>query len=174
MSADPAENTEVEASPASEQEHTVRHLQPVQDGESAEVEPVESTEPVEGDNEDQDDEPTGEAGRLRAAYAWAVTTFTPESGLYTERQPSIEETLRRAKHGQQLPDSGPLRAASKAYGYGAAAAIAALDTARWIVAHPARLAVLGVLLTLATLFPATREVMSILLAPFVWAQQALG
>ena len=43
-------------------------------------------------------------GRLAALAAWARVAFTPASGLYTERQPTIAETVRRARDGDQLPD----------------------------------------------------------------------
>lgn len=178
MSADP-EHIEVQASPASGAESTVRHLHPVEttstpepiEGELVEGEEVEPghDENDEGQGEDNEDD-----GRLRGACGWVVSTFTPASGLYTDRQPSIEETLRRARDGAQLPESGPLRAASRAYGYGAAAATAALETGKWVVAHPARLAVIATLMTLALLFPPTRHALAVSLSPLVWLHTALS
>lgn len=147
---------------------TRRHLHPVHDTDAgAEDAPADHHEP---DEAAKDDEP----GLAHRAAIWAADTFTPHSGLYADRQPSIEETVRRASHGGQLPDAGPLRTAAQAHGYLAAANTALCDTWKWVVNHPARLAVFSVLIALAVAFPPTREALSILLTPFVWARAALA
>src|SRR5699024_3538274 len=127
-------------------------------------------EPVEGSVAVSESE---SAGRFAALTPWLVQAFTPCSGLYTERQPTIAETVRRARDGDQLPDSGPLRLASQVHGYGHAAFSAAVDTAKWLTAHPARLAVLFTLLAVALAFPTTRHMAGFLLTPFAWAHTAL-
>jgi hypothetical protein len=105
--------------------------------------------------------------------AWLREAFTPDSGLYTDRQPSIAETMRRAKAGRQLADTGPLRVLGTAHGYVAAANKAVVRTWEWVVDHPARLAVFTALMVLAVAFPPTRQLLAWLLAPITWVQQAL-
>lgn len=123
----------------------------------------------------EDSGSAGEVGHSRAATtAWLRAAFTPRSGLYTEQQPAIAETVRRAHHGSHLPAAGPLRTASRAHGYLSAANKAVAHTWVWIVDHPARLTTVTLLLTLALAFPATRQALSLLLAPFSWAHHALG
>jgi hypothetical protein len=107
------------------------------------------------------------------ATAWMRTNFTPDSGLYADRQPSIEEIVRRAKGSDHLPDEGILRRLAIGYSYLAAANKAAAVTWAWIVDHPARLFVVGVLLALAMVFPPTRYAIAALLTPLTWIQQAL-
>lgn len=118
---------------------------------------------------------TGSAAAEAAsqAQAWLRDAFTPDSGLYTDRQPSIAETVRRARDGSQLADTGPLRRLSVAHGYLAAANKAVCTTWVWVVDHPARLSVAAVLFGLAFAFPPVRHVLALLLTPVVWAQQAL-
>lgn len=106
-----------------------------------------------------------------AAWMWAV--FVPDSGLYNDRQPSIAETLRRARLGPQLANGGALRRLSIAHGYLAAANTALVDTWKWIVNHPARLGVFVVLLGVAIAFPVTRHLLAALLAPIAWTQHML-
>lgn len=129
------------------------------------------------------DEPAAEEGaghddlsanRRNAWLAAVLDVITPRSGLYTERQPSVTEILRRARNGAQVPDAGFLRATAKGYGYGAAGVKVVLRTGEWIVDHPARSGMALVLLVLACVFPATRQIVVWLLAPFAWAHQALA
>ena len=135
----------------------------------------------EGQDDDgrNDDGQDGEKNKFAAAAAvggaaaWMREAFAPGSGLYADRQPSIAEVVRRAKHGGQLATHGPLRHIAKAHGYVAAANKAVCDTWVWIVNHPARLVVALGLLGLAVAFPTTRHLISLLLAPFTWARQAL-
>lgn len=82
----------------------------------------------------------------------AATVFTPPP-LWTERQPSAAEELDRAKRGEHLPAGGPLRTGAIAYGYTAAAGLAALDTARWVIRHPARSGLAAAVLTLLLISP---------------------
>lgn len=117
--------------------------------------------------------PTRSRALVTETVTWLRTAFVPDSGLYTDRQPSIAETMRRAKHGGQLSAVGPLRTASTVHGYGAAANKAVALTWMWIVDHPARLGVVTVLVVLAIVYPPTRHVLGVLLTPAVWAQQAL-
>jgi hypothetical protein len=107
------------------------------------------------------------------AVAWAKAAFSPGSGLYTDRQPTIAEITRRAKDGKQLGENGPLRKMAKVYNYGAAANKAACLTWAWVVDHPARFAVVMALASLLLVFPATRHLLSVLLTPVVWFQQSL-
>ncbi len=111
--------------------------------------------------------------RAAETFAWLREAFTPDSGLYADRQPSIAETMLRAHHGDQLSAVGPLRTVAKGHGYLAAANKAAMHTWVWIVDHPARLAVVTALLTLAIAYPPTRHLIGYLLTPFAWAHQAL-
>lgn len=107
------------------------------------------------------------------AVAWVRAVFVPESGLYTDRQPSIAETVRRARRGRQLADRGALRNLGVAHGYLAAANTAVADTWKWIVNHPARLIVFLAVLGLAIAFPPTRHVIALLLTPIAWVHNAL-
>ncbi|TDX84964.1 hypothetical protein [Amycolatopsis arida] len=118
-------------------------------------------------------EPPAPGGQPAAAAAWLRAAFTPDSGLYTDRQPSIAETVRRARHGSQLAERGPLRTASIGYGWVAAANKAVCATWVWIVDHPARLAVVTTLAALALAFPPTRQLAVWLLTPVVWLHAAL-
>lgn len=169
MSADPADHVEVEPSPVPESDSRVRHLHPV---EGTETEPVEG-EIVAADHDDPATDGEQERGEPPDFQVWLTAVFAPASGLYTERQPAIAETVRRAREGGQLPAAGPLRTLGIGYGYVAAGYKAVSDTTAWVVAHPARLAVLAVLVGLALVFPPTRYVAGYLLTPFVWAQHAL-
>lgn len=134
------------------------------------------------ENEDGpgDDSVLGRVKQLRAPtvdraamLAWLKAAVTPESGLYTDRPASVGEIVRRAQHGTHLPEQGPMRAVSKGYGYVAAANKVTVRTWEWIVDHPARLAVVVVLLTVAIAFPVTRHLLGYLLAPITWVQQGL-
>lgn len=164
MSALPNDNAEAPVAAATDTEalEATRHLHPVPSGEY----PTEFT---------TDQQPPTEAAPTSPAAkaAWLREAFTPDSGLYTDRQPSIAETVRRAQRGSHLPDAGPLRTAGKAHGYLAAANKAVAATWVWIVDHPARLVTFTALVALALVFPATRQLVSLLLTPFAWAQQAL-
>src|SRR5699024_898649 len=166
----------------------VRHLHPVEDSPAEPVESVEqdaeapaeapaevtaeATAEVTAEATADEAEPDG--SRVAALAAWAWLAFTPASGLYTARQPRLEDTVGRARDGDQLPDSRPLRLASQAHGYSHAAFVAVADTAKWIAAHPARLGVLAALVAVALAFPATRHVAGFLLTPFAWAHTALS
>lgn len=134
------------------------------------------------------EEPTAEAGETGAVSSGAVegfstatgnlvdtvaAVFTPDSGLYRQRQPSIEETLARAKHGRQLPEAGPARTAARAYGYAAAANRVLASTWCWVVDHPARAAIATVLIAVALAWSPTRIAAGWVLAPFSWAHTAL-
>ena len=138
---------------------------------SGETAPSSTDTPITGDGPSDGNEAAG-TGRT-ASGGWVRAAFAPGSGLYTDRQPSIAETMRRAKRGGQIADTGPLRVAATVHGYLAAANKAACQTWMWIVDHPARLAVFGVLLALAVVFPPTRQLLAWVLAPIVWAGQAL-
>jgi len=172
-----------------EPEAEVRYLRPAtnapdegEDPDEGEAPSGAGDEPIESDDTGEPEETEVSAAqaelnttrdRTRAAWAWLATVFTPASGLYTDRQPAIAETVRRARDGSHLPDSGPVRVASQAHGYGHAALVAVLDTVKWLAAHPARLAALTVLVTVALAFPPTRHVAGWLLTPFSWAHAAL-
>lgn len=104
---------------------------------------------------------------------WLRAAFTPDSGLYTDRQPSIAETVRRARRGSHLAEQGPLRTASTGYSWLAAANKAVCATWVWVVDHPARLAVVTTLAALALAFPPTRQFAVWLLTPVVWLHTAL-
>lgn len=97
---------------------------------------------------DEPREDTATDGRLDQA----ATVFTPPS-IWTERQPSAAEELDRAKRGEHLPAGGPVRTAATAYGYAAAAGLTALDTARWVIRHPARSGLAAAVLTLLLISP---------------------
>ncbi|GAA0645700.1 hypothetical protein GCM10010174_80900 [Kutzneria viridogrisea] len=131
--------------------------------------------PAEGPAEDTAPDTEVEDGPSATprAVAWLRSAFTPESGLYADRQPSIAEILRRAKAGAQLSERGPLRALATAHGYVAAANKAICDTWVWIVAHPSRLIMVSALVVLAIAFPVTRHLLAVLLTPITWVQQAL-
>lgn len=103
--------------------------------------------PVAGVPADAEAGPAGQRAEQAAAFLRAA--FTPASGLYTDRLPSIAETVRRAKAGAHVAEAGPLHKASTAYGYLAAAIKAVAITVMWLVEHPARL--LTVLLLVALL-----------------------
>ncbi len=161
------------ADPATNQ---ARHLNLVHpDENTVESQPVRADD--EGQDEGQDDEENNDeenfAAAVGGAAAWIREAFVPGSGLYADRQPSIAEGLRRAKHGGQLATHGPLRHIAKVHGYAAAVNKAVCDTWVWVFSHPARFLVALGLLGLAVAFPATRYLISLLLAPFTWARQAL-
>ncbi len=149
-----------------------RHLHAVPVTESTIDVAPSDTETVEPEPEVPPDE-MGTNTRAAEPFAWLREAFTPDSGLYTDRQPSIAETMRRARRGDQLSAVGPLRTAAIAHGWIAAGNKAVAITWGWISDHPARQAVLGVLLTLAVLYPPTRHLIGYSLTPFVWAQHAL-
>lgn len=115
-----------------------------------------------------------EVTTVRRAASWAKTVFTPASGLYNDRQPSVAETVRRARCGTQYADTSPLRVLGTAHGWLAAANKAVVHTWVWVVDHPARLTVVLVLATVAFAFPATRHVAAALLTPVTWAQHVLS
>lgn len=97
-------------------------------------------------------EGAAEVAEPPAWAAWLGTAFTPQSGLYTERPLSASEVLRRAKHGQQLADSGPLRMASIAGSWMQAAGKLTLRTIEWLLfEHAARTFLVAALLGLAWL-----------------------
>lgn len=146
--------------------HAVHHSEETIEAEVKNTE-VENTAPV----AETDTGHTATSGT--GGGAWLRAAFTPGSGLYTDRQPSVAETVRRAKRGGQLADHGPLRVMAVGHGYFAAVNKAVCQTWIWVVDHPARLVVAGVLLTLAISFPTTRHLLGLLLTPVVWVQQAL-
>lgn len=115
-----------------------------------------------------------EAADRGGVAAWLREVAVPGSGLYTDRQPSVSEIVRRARRGSQVAAHGPLRALSTVHGYVAAANKAVATTWVWIVDHPARLFVATVLLALAVVYPPTRHLLVWLLAPFAWAYDALA
>ncbi|RAS57831.1 hypothetical protein C8D87_12114 [Lentzea atacamensis] len=117
------------------------------------------------------------AGRRKPGPALVLAArelIVPHSGLYTDRPATPAEIVRRARLGSQVPAAGVLRAASTAYGYGAAGATVLLRTVEWVIRHPARLGLAVLLLALALAFPATRQVAVFLLTPFTWAHDALA
>lgn len=99
----------------------------------------------------------------------ALSVMVPGSGLYTDRPTSPGEIIRRARYGQQVPSTGPLRTASIGYGYTIAAFKITLRTVEWVIEHPARLAVASVLVGLLLLIPFGRQVLAWLLYPAAWA-----
>lgn len=106
--------------------------------------------------------------------AWAREAVTPQSGLYTDRPPAVDEIVARAKRGAHLPETGPLRTAARIDGYVVAANKVAVRTWEFVVDHPARRITVAALLALAVLYPPTRAVLAFLLWPLAWAQQALS
>lgn len=84
-------------------------------------------------------EPGKNRERAEKALVFLKTAFTPQSGLYTDRQPTIAETVRRAEAGDHLGLAGPLRKAAIGYGYFTAAVDAVCLTVMWLARHPARL-----------------------------------
>lgn len=172
MSVEPLHTPEEGETASESAEAEVRYLHPVEDTPDGAAEDAEAHADAVGE-EAQGESESESAGRLAVLTPWLVQVFTPASGLYTERQPTIAEIVRRARDGDQLPDSGPLRFASQAHGYSHAAFVVVADTAKWLAAHPARLGVLCALVAVALAFPATRHVAGFLLTPVAWAHQAL-
>ena len=148
-----------------------RHLHAVPHG----TEPTESiTESAPVGADQAADTEIAAAETTGGAAAWVRAVFVPESGLYADRQPSIAETVRRARRGRQLADRGALRGLGVAHGYLAAANKAVAHTWVWIVDHPARLVTFLALFGLAIAFPPTRYAISLLLTPIAWMQHALN
>lgn len=146
-----------------------RHLHAVPQESPAEI----TTEFAPVGADPADDTETTSVKQAGGAATWMRAVFVPDSGLYADRQPSIAETVRRARHGRQLADRGALRGLGVAHGYLAAANTAVVDTWKWIVNHPARLITFVALLGLAIMFPPTRHLIAMLLTPIAWVQHAL-
>ncbi|MET9260372.1 hypothetical protein [Amycolatopsis sp. NPDC004079] len=106
--------------------------------------------------------------------ARAKATFAPQSGLYTDRQPSVKEILHHGLRGSQAPEAGLSRRIAAGYGMFAAANKIRVRTEEWIVDHPTRLGVAIVLIVLAALFPPTRFLLHGLLWLFHIAWEATG
>lgn len=110
---------------------------------------------------------------LSALLAWARSTFTPQSGMWTQRPLAPDEVMDRARRGSHLADAGPLRTAAIADSYVAAGTKAALRCGDWLLDHPARRVVAAVLLTALLLYPPTRTALGWALAPAAWAHGLL-
>ncbi|GAB2763224.1 hypothetical protein GCM10027174_44890 [Salinifilum aidingensis] len=110
---------------------------------------------------------------LSALLAWGRVTFTPQSGMWTQRPLAPDEVMDRARRGSHLADAGPLRTAAIADSYAAATTKAVLRSADWLLDHPARRVVATVLLTALLLYPPTRTVLGWALAPAAWAHGLL-
>ncbi|GAA1983289.1 hypothetical protein [Amycolatopsis minnesotensis] len=71
--------------------------------------------------------------------------FTPDSGLWQDRQPSIAENWRTARRGAQCPETGPARVLSIGAGYLQFVIHAVCDAVKWSTASRAKLAVTALL-----------------------------
>jgi hypothetical protein len=173
VSALPFETTPSPPATASAADHSAgpRHLHAVPRDTESPAEITTEFAPVGADP--ADDTETISVDPAGGAATWMRTVFVPDSGLYVDRQPSIAETVRRARHGRQLADRGALRGLGVAHGYLAAANKAVAHTWVWIVDHPARLVTFVALLGLAIMFPPTRHLIAMLLTPIAWVQHAL-
>ncbi|GAA4891285.1 hypothetical protein [Saccharopolyspora cebuensis] len=112
------------------------------------------------------------AGGVGRAGRW-LAALRPQAGILSDPQPSVTEELRRARCGEHLASQGWLRRAATGYGYAAAGNAVVAVTWRWVVDHPARLAVVSVLLGLAVLWAPSRQVLIWLLWPLAAAHEAL-
>lgn len=161
--------TEPPATPASAQSEPERHLHVVEEPSI----PVGEDMPTGAQSTSTTPEVVTSTVASSQWVAWLRTAFIPDSGLWSDRQPSVEETVRRARRGQQVAEAGPLRHLAVAHGHAAAVNKAVCHAWVWIVDHPARLAVVTALLTVALAWPPTRAVAALLLTPFTWAHAAL-
>lgn len=102
---------------------------------------------------------------LSALLTWSRDTFTPQSGLWSQRPAAPDEVLDRARRGSQVAAVGPLRTLSIADGYAAAAVKVLLRCGDWLLEHPARRLVAAVLLAVALVYPPTRVAIGYALTP---------
>jgi hypothetical protein len=165
--------TEPAVPPQAEQDEQPRHLRSVDPAEVTTEIPViaDDTRPDATAEAPTDDTTPGAAQRVKGIAKLVTATFTPGSGLYTDRSPSVKEVWHYGRRGSQAPEAGWARRATTGYGMFAAANKTATRTWDWIVENPSRFAVMAVLIVLAALFPPTRVVLHLLLWPLhaAWA-----
>ncbi|GAB3214277.1 hypothetical protein GCM10027294_53350 [Marinactinospora endophytica] len=77
------------------------------------------------------------AADVERTIRWLGVTYRPPD-VWRERQPSLAEEFQFAMDGSHLPESGPWRAAARAYAAPALAVCSALHIAIWILRSPAR------------------------------------
>jgi hypothetical protein len=89
--------------------------------------------------------PAGQtAADVERTIRWLGVVYRPPD-VWRQRQPSLEEEWRFVLDGSHLPESGPWRAAARAYAAPALALISALHLAVWVLRSPARHATAWVL-----------------------------
>lgn len=164
----------------------VRYLQPVpEDGDSGGrvvidqpdhdvAEPDSSTNEPDGDNANEPDEAVeSTAAETGWMQQWFTDVLAPQSGLWTDRQPSVRDTVLRAKHGTQTAETGLVHTAHVVDSWITAGGKIVLRSAEWVWDHPARRMLTLVLLGLLILFPATRIGLGGLLWPLAQFDQWL-
>lgn len=85
--------------------------------------------------------------------------------IWSKGRPSLLDVVNHGRYGQQVPDEGLARAAAKAWSWFAALNAAVAYAWQWVTERPSRTTIAVVLVVLASLVPAARTALTVLLWP---------
>src|SRR5690606_33510736 len=119
------------------------------------------------DLEVADETPAGTADTVETTSGWKQVTRAVrfDAPLFTERPYSASEVWQRARHGAQVAPNGPLRVVAYAHGVISVPLVYACNAAQWLLATPARMALLVVLCVAAAFSPVAATAVDIAFLP---------
>ncbi|TLW89259.1 hypothetical protein FFT09_22760 [Saccharomonospora piscinae] len=94
----------------------------------------------------------------------ARSEFTPPD-IWSEDRPALSKVVNYGRYGQQVPDEGAARAAATAWSWFAALNAAVSYAWQWVTERPSRTTIAVALVVLASLVPAARTALTVLLWP---------